>query len=310
MNATISLTGYELSLAGLWAFAALGIAWWLISAGQQITYVTLADGSQQQRRLPLLFRAFLPLTPNVEPLANRALFARQIAGYRWKLVASGYSELVSPQQLISLQILIATVVGAIAVTLLFLAITATQIAFLRDTQGALSVLLLLLLYLYPANWLRRELFQRHLSIRKALPFVLDLLTLSVEAGMDFMSALQRSLERGNLDALGEELLRVLREIQLGKTRREALRAMGERVRHPDLKAVVSALVQADELGVSIGSILRIQSEQIRQRRFDRAEKLGNEAPVKMLFPLMVFIFPSVFLILLGPVITRLLSQGL
>jgi tight adherence protein C len=128
--------------------------------------------------------------------------------------------------------------------------------------------------------------------------------------MDFMTALQRCVERRKIDPLGEELVRVVRGIQLGKTRREALREMSERVNLASLRSVVQSLVQADELGVSIGYILRIQSDQIRQRRFERAEKLANEAPVKMLFPLMFFIFPAVFLILLGPVIYRLLKQGI
>ena len=138
--------------------------------------------------------------------------------------------------------------------------------------------------------------------------MLDLLTLSVEAGLDFMNAMQRIVERGKIDALGEELLRVLREIQLGKTRRNALKDMSERVDQADLRSVMNALVQADELGVGIASILRIQADQMRQRRFERAEKMANEAPVKMLFPLVAFIFPAVFLVLLGPIILQILRQ--
>ncbi len=122
--------------------------------------------------------------------------------------------------------------------------------------------------------------------------------------MDFMGALQRNCERRRLDALNEELVRMVREIQVGTPRRTALRNMAARVRLPDLKGVVHALVQADELGVSIGSILRIQSEQLRGRRFDRAEKLANEAPVKMLGPLILCIFPAVFIILLGPIVLQ------
>ena len=95
-----------------------------------------------------------------------------------------------------------------------------------------------------------------------------------------------------------------REIQVGTPRRTALKNMSERVRQPDLRSVVHALVQADELGVPIGSILRIQSDQMRSRRFDRAEKLANEAPTKMLGPLMLCIFPAVFVILLGPVVVQ------
>ena len=94
------------------------------------------------------------------------------------------------------------------------------------------------------------------------------------------------------------------EIQVGTPRRTALKNMAMRVGQADLKSVAHALVQADELGVSIGSILRIQSDQLRSRRFDRAEKLANEAPVKMLGPLLLCIFPAVFLVLLGPIIAQ------
>jgi tight adherence protein C len=163
-------------------------------------------------------------------------------------------------------------------------------------------------YSYPIFWLNRSLKLRHLAIQRALPFVLDLLTLSVEAGMDFMSALQRNCERRKLDALNEELIRMTREIQIGLPRRVALRNMATRVDLADLRSVANALIQADELGVSIGAILRIQSDQMRSRRFDRAEKLANEAPVKMLFPLMLFIFPAVFVILLGPILRDTMNQ--
>lgn len=139
---------------------------------------------------------------------------------------------------------------------------------------------------------------------------MDLLTLSVEAGMDFMSALQQNIERRTIDPLAEELIRVIREIQLGKTRREALRDMSQRVNMQDLRSVIGALVQADELGVGIGSILRIQSTQIRQRRFEYAEKSANKAPIKMLFPLLFFIFPAVLIILMAPVFMQMLQYVL
>ena len=120
--------------------------------------------------------------------------------------------------------------------------------------------------------------------------------------MDFMSALQRNCDHRRLDPLNEELIRMTREIQMGTARRVALRNMAERVRQPDLKAVSFALIQADELGVPIGPILRIQSEQLRARRFDRAERLANEAPVKMLGPLLLCIFPAVLIVLLAPLL--------
>ena len=163
-------------------------------------------------------------------------------------------------------------------------------------------------YVYPALWLRSVLADRQRRIQKSLPFVMDLLTLSVEAGLDFMSAMQRIVSKGKVDALEEELLRVLREIQLGKTRRNALRDLSERVDQPDLRSVLNSLIQADELGVGIATILRIQADQIRQRRFERAEKMANEAPVKMLLPLVACIFPAVFLVLLGPIVLQIFRQ--
>ena len=99
-----------------------------------------------------------------------------------------------------------------------------------------------------------------------------------------------------------------KEIQLGLPRREALKRMASRSREPNLRSVANALVQADELGVSIGSMLRIQADQMRSQRFARAERLANEAPVKMLFPLMVFIFPAVFIVILGPVLSQALKD--
>jgi len=225
------------------------------------------------------------------------------------VVSAGYESLISAEEFLGLRILMPLLMGPLWILMVRVAATAGNSALLVKLEPSLFMLGILWLALYPGMWLRAMIQTRHNEIQRALPFVLDLLTLSVEAGMDFMSSLQRNIERRSVDALGEELIRVVREIQVGKTRRVALRDMSDRVNLPDLKSVVNALVQADELGVSIGSILHIQADQMRQRRFERAERLANEAPVKMLFPLMFFIFPSVFLVLLGPVISRMIQQG-
>ena len=166
-------------------------------------------------------------------------------------------------------------------------------------KGMLPVGLIagLLLMFYPGLWLSGAVKARHLEILKALPNVLDLLTLSVEAGKDFLSSLSDILARRKLDALGEELERALREIQLGKKRSEALRELADRAGQEDLSAVMGAIIQADELGVSIGQLLKIQSDSMRSKRFNRAEKQANEAPVKMLAPLFLFVFPAVIVIL-------------
>jgi len=293
----------------LWILAAAGIGAYCTSVARRITYVTLADGRRRERRLPFLFRLLIPLTPNLAPVFRRNAFAARRKAVTKQIVAAGYEELVSAEEFFGLRVLLPLLIGPLWVVMVRLAAAVSVSPLLLKLQPSLFFIGILWLALYPGLWLRGAVQARHHEIQRALPFVLDLLTLSVEAGMDFMSSLQRNIERRALDALGEELIRVVREIQIGKTRRVALRDMAERVSLPDLRSVVTALVQADELGVSIGAILHIQADQMRQRRFERAERLANEAPVKMLFPLMFFIFPSVFLVLLGPVIGRMIQQG-
>ena len=248
------------------AVAAAALAWYVASVASEVTYVTLADGRRQERSIPLVFKLLLPLAPNFSRLVGRPLFAQAVERANVSLVQGGFEGLISGGEFVALR--------------------------------------LMLLWFLPELWLRGAVKARHLSIQKSLPFVLDLLTLSVEAGMDFISALQRNCKVRRLDPLNEELLRMTKEIQVGSSRKEALVRMSGRVGQPDLRSVAFALVQADELGVSIGAILRIQSEQLRSRRFDRAERLAAEAPVKMLGPLMFCIFPAVFVILLGPVLSQ------
>ena len=115
-----------------------------------------------------------------------------------------------------------------------------------------------------------------------------------------MSSLRDILQRRKMDALNEEWMRTFQEIQLGRKRTEALRDLSKRVRQPDLTSVVNAIIQAEELGVSIGQLLRIQGDMLRNKRFSLAEKLANEAPVKIIMPIVLFIFPAVMLILIVP----------
>ncbi|NLB68342.1 MAG: type II secretion system F family protein [Lentisphaerae bacterium] len=286
--------------------AAAGAATWYVAGiARQITYVTLADGRREERRLPLLFRILLPFTPNLEGVAKSPGMAKSRDRSDAMITTAGYEGLLEGWEFISLKFLVPLLVTPIWCLLW---IPATR--YLPLNRGRFILLCLvgaLIAFYYPASWLKRAVKMRQAKIIRAMPFVLDLLTLSVEAGLDFMSAIQRTTERRTVDPLTEEFMRVVREIQVGTPRRQALRAMSIRIDLPDMRSVVNALVQADELGVSIGSILRIQADQIRDRRFERAEKLANEAPVKLLAPLMICMFPCVFLILLGPVIFQLAS---
>jgi tight adherence protein C len=154
---------------------------------------------------------------------------------------------------------------------------------------------------YPLLWLRDRMRSRRRAIVRALPYGIDLLTLAVEAGLDFSAALAKVVEKGRKGPLAQELSVAIRELKLGKTREEALRNLARRVDLPPLTSFVQALVQADRMGTPLGKVLRVLSTQMRVERTQRAEKLANEAPVKLVLPLVFFIFPTLFLMLFGPI---------
>jgi len=153
---------------------------------------------------------------------------------------------------------------------------------------------------HPFHWLKRNLTRRQNEIRKLLPYSLDLLTLSVEAGLDFTSALSRMVPKLQGTALAAEFGELLRAIRLGKSRSEALREVADRVGMGEVNSFAGSLVQADELGADLGPVLRVLADQMRNDRSNRAEKKAMEAPVKILFPLIAFIFPTVFIIIFAP----------
>ena len=294
----------ELGIMIAWAAAAAGFAWYAVSIAREVTYVTLADGRKQERSLPLSFKMLLPFVGNLDGVVSRPSFVKEVEKADVQLVAGGYEGLLNGREFVALRLLTPIAMGAIWCLVILLFGEVLPDSLFVSMRLPLCLMGFILFALQPTMWLRDAVKRRHAAIMRALPFVLDILTLSVEAGMDFISALQRNCESRKMDPLNEELLRRTKEIQVGASRNNALKAMSDRAQQPDLKSVAYALIQADELGVSIGSILRIQSEQLRARRFDRAEKLANEAPTKMLGPLMLCIFPAVFIILLGPVLAQ------
>ena len=296
------MTMQQIPVILVWAVAAALLVGYAASVASEITYVTLADGRKTERKIPLIFRLLLPFVSNLSRMVMRPAFAKARENADWMIVACGLEGLLTGAEFMALKVLVPLVCGSVCAVLVLSLCALVPDSFLSSNSILLVLMGYLYFYAYPLIWLRSTLKKRHFSIMLALPFVLDLLTLSVEAGMDFMSALQRNCARRRLDPLNEELIRMTREIQMGIARRVALRNMADRVRQPDLKAVAFALIQADELGVPIGPILRIQSEQLRARRFDRAERLANEAPVKMLGPLLLCIFPAVLIVLLAPLL--------
>lgn len=289
-----------------WAICAGLVGWYCLNLAREITYVTLPDGRKQARALPLSFKLLLPLAGNFKDLVNGPSFAKARQRADERLVTAGFEGLLSGWEFLALRILSPIVYGILWAALM--AVMGSLNATVKEELGLLVVMGFVLFALKPGLWLSQTIKRRQKRILRAMPFVIDLLTLSVEAGVDFMSALQRAIERRKMDPLTEELIRVNHEIQLGTSRRDALRNLAKRCDFPDMRSFAFALIQADELGVSIGAMLRIQADQIRQKRFERAEKLANEAPVKMLGPLLLFIFPAVFIVLLGPILSRVVGS--
>jgi tight adherence protein C len=158
----------------------------------------------------------------------------------------------------------------------------------------------------PFMLLRRAAKNRQSQIWKSLPSALDLMTTCVEAGLSLDFALQRVAERYK-GPLSDEITRMLREVGMGKTRREGLIDMAERVDLPDLFTFVNSIVQAETLGTSVGQVLRVQAAQMRMRRRQRAEQIARQAPVKMVFPLVFFLMPSLFIVTIGPVILNVIK---
>ncbi|MDB5796841.1 MAG: secretion system protein [Paucimonas sp.] len=163
---------------------------------------------------------------------------------------------------------------------------------------------------YPAIWLRDCLMARKRELMKSLPFYLDIITLCVEAGLNMQGAMNQAVSKGPKGALRDEFHRVLRDIRAGKSRAVSLRDMADRLGESSVTSFTTAVIQAESMGMNLGPVLRAQADQRRTERFLRAEKLAMEAPVKMLFPLIAFIFPCTFIVLFFPIVMKFLNSGL
>jgi len=174
-----------------------------------------------------------------------------------------------------------------------------------------SMLLLTLLgfcgFFLPDVWLSRRIKQRQQGLINALPDALDMLTIAIEAGLSFENALQEIAGKWD-NELSREFTRVLRDIGMGQSRRQALLGLSERIGVQDIASFVASLNQAEEVGVSIGRVLSVQAEELRVRRRQRAQDGANQAPIKMMFPLVFLIFPAIFAVLLGPAVPQLLRS--
>lgn len=274
-----------------------GIAFWLATA---IDAVPPEDRSYRDRP-PFPFRTvWWPIRWIAHYLgAIIPVATRQRLVARLRLAGFGYA--MSPEQYIAGRLLLAAVAAA---TALWLA-SGFGIGVGWWPLGAAFAG-----YAFPAVWLRDCMQSRRRDTLKALPFYLDIITLCVEAGLNLTGALTQAVAKGPAGPLREELGRVLRDVRAGKPRLSALRALADRMNEPSITNFVSAMIQAENMGMNLGPIMRAQSEQRRAERFARAEKLAMEAPVKLLFPLIAFIFPCTFVVLAFPIAMKFIHMGL
>ncbi len=243
------------------------------------------------------------LVPGMEALAHVAtsvLPARMLANIEKQLVMAG-----NPMTVNAYAVFWMLSVGLMAGLMLF------SVLLVWGTVGIEQAVLVLMFgvvgWVLPGTWLKGRVRRRQKEVLRSLPDALDLVTTCVQAGLGLDAALARVAEKTS-GPLADELARMLREVAMGKLRREALTEMAERINVEDLTSFVNGVIQAEQLGVGIVQVLRVQADQMRTRRRQRVEQMAHEAPIKMIFPLVLFIFPAFMLVILGPAVIRIATS--
>jgi tight adherence protein C len=290
------------------AFFSIAIVGFILSPQ---SFVQIKETIAKQRRTKKGVLLWIsPILVTWSPIIDRipgTFFQKYLLRLKKWLTCMDLEETLLPQEFVGIQALLPLVFG---VLLGFSVIQIPELKALRDPQKLLFAALGLSIFgvMVPLLILQDKVTRRQRSISRELPFMLDMLTSAVQAGLDFSGAIRRLLDKSSKETpLKDEMKLMLKEVSVGKTRSDALKRMAERVELKELNSVVSALIQADQLGTSLAVVLTLLSDDLRVRRFQLAEKLALEAPVKMLFPLILFIFPAVFIILLGPLAVQMIT---
>lgn len=264
------------------------------------------SGIQEEDRtyldeLPSGFRLIWPLVRLFVQYFGPRISKEYRIKMQQKLKKAGADYALSPEQFLASKF-IAAVVGVcfgilIAVTL------GSSIFSLATMLGFLG-------FVYPDIWLKEITQKRMKEIFRALPFFLDIITLCVESGSNLSGGLKQSVDKGPDGPLKTEVNRMMREMRAGKSRADSLRALADRVDMPAITALASSLIQAERMGSNIGPVLRTNAEQRREERFQKAEKMAMEAPVKLLGPLVMFIFPNTFIVLMFVLLVKAVHENI
>lgn len=248
---------------------------------------------------PFSERVVLPIMRRLGELSSRFTPQNVVEQTRIRLELAGNPGRMDASTFMVLHFVAAGVFGG----LVFLISLFSQ-TFTLPIKLALVLAFIIIGYFFPDLWLRSKINSRQKQVRKAMPDALDLLTICVEAGLGFDAAMSKVNEKWD-NELSLAFGRVIREIQLGKLRRDALRDMSDRLGLPEMTSFVAAVIQSEMLGVSMAKVLRIQSDQMRLKRRQHAEEEAHKAPIKMIFPMGLFIFPALMIVLLTPAGFRL-----
>ncbi len=247
---------------------------------------------------PFAERVIKPFLTHTSRLLSRAAPGAKAEAIAARLAMAGNPRNLTVETFLGLKVAAAVVVAIVAVGAQFLLPPLIPAPSLVMTS-LYTALAAVAGFFFPDLWIKDEIRKRQKAIRRVLPDTIDVLSISVEAGLGFDAAISRLCQKTQ-NPLTLEFEKYLTELRLGKGRREALRQIQARTGVEDLNTFISAVIQADQLGVSIAKILRMQSEQLRVKRRQRAEQLAQKAPLKMLFPMILFIFPAIFVVILGP----------
>ena len=262
------------------------------------------DSVRDQELLnPLAERALMPILGALTGIGRRLTPVGYVDGIRHKFVLSGRPSAAAVDRFLAIRVI--TVV-MVPVALWFFYIL-NPVGLAGRSQLAVALLSVLVLILGPDAKLNRAVAERKADLLRGLPDVIDLLVISVEAGLGFEQALQRVILSVE-GSLADEFSRMLGEVRAGSTRADAMRAMDARMEVPEVRSFVLAILQADTFGVSIGRVLRAQAEEMRIKRRQLAQEKAQKAPVKMLIPMVFCIFPALFTIVLGPAVIRIANN--
>lgn len=255
--------------------------------------------------MPFAERVIYPLARKFGEVAVRFTPQNAMQSIAKKLELAGNPGRLDPTMFLSMQFIAALIFGGIII----LAFSLGSLKIPLGQRMLISLGGVLIGFFFPQLWISSKISRRQKEVRKSMPDALDLLTICVEAGLGFDAAMQKVSEKWETE-LSLAFSRVIQEVQLGKVRREAMRDMADRIGLPEMTSFVAAVIQSEQLGVSMAKVLRIQSDQMRIKRRQRAEEEAHKAPVKMLVPMALLIFPSLMITLMTPAALRLLNSAL